>query len=110
MLFGLLALLGSLLAPGCQVATQSRFTPRSVTLGMSKQDVLAKFGTPYKMGVHQDTDQLTCETWYYKESVYLKKWYEVTTILRFQGDKLISLEPGKERPLHRDYERDTQLQ
>lgn len=92
---------------GCSVARQSRFSSQSVTVGTDKKDVVAKFGTPYKTGFHEDANQVSYEDWYYKENLFIKKWYEVTTILHFKNSKLVSMEPGEENPLYKGYERNS---
>lgn len=93
----------SILLVGCSVARQSQFNSQSVVVGMDKKDVNVKFGTPYKTGFHDDTNQVSYEDWYYKENLFIKKWYEVTTILHFKNNKLVSMEPGEEAPLYKGY-------
>jgi len=84
----------------CSVAKQSKFISQNVSLGTYKEDVKNKFGNPYKIGLYKDNDQVVREDWFYKENLFVEKWYEITTILHFQNNKLISVEPGKETPLY----------
>ncbi len=102
-----LILVLSLTLAGCSVARQSRFSSQSVSVGMNKKDVIAKFGTPYKTGFRVDTNQVSYEDLYYKENLFIEKWYEVTTILHFKNSKLVSMEPGEENPFYKGYGRNS---
>ena len=93
-------LLFSVMLFGCSVARQSQFVSQSVTLGTDKKDIKAQFGAPYKIGFRKDVNLTAYEDWYYKENLFIEKWYEVTTILHFQNDKLVSVEPAEEAPLY----------
>jgi|ERR1700754_3127550 len=85
----------------CSVPKHSRFTS-NVQAGLDTTEVLKRFGTPYKAEFHQDDVRVRFDDWYYKENLYLKNWYEVTTILHFKSGKLQSVEQGKEKPLFRN--------
>jgi hypothetical protein len=89
-----------LMLAGCSVARQSKFVSQNIPIGIDKEEIKTRFGAPYKIGFYKDNDQTTHEDWFYKENLFIEKWYEVTTILHFQNNKLISVEPGKEIPVY----------
>lgn len=87
---------------GCSVQRQSKFTANNVKQGMTKEAVISLYGKPYKVSSSVDNNQITHEDLYYKEQLYLGRWYEVNSILHFENSLFKSLEQGKERPLYKD--------
>lgn len=81
---------------------QSRFNDSSVWYGMNKKQFIAQFGEPFKKSFSKDEHNILHETLYYKEQLYLNRWYTVNTIFHFKDDVLISQEQGKEELLYED--------
>lgn len=82
---------------GCASTKTSKFNSMSVPMGMDKNQVIAKFGSPYKSGYFKDTNQVLHEDWYYKESMYVHGWIDVVHILHLENGKVVSLEPLPEQ-------------
>ncbi len=78
-------------------ARVSKFSSVSVPMGTDKSEVMTKFGSPYKSGYFKDDKEILHEDWYYKESLYLDGWLEVTHILHFENGKVVSIEPLPEK-------------
>ncbi|PWK75990.1 hypothetical protein LX99_03724 [Mucilaginibacter oryzae] len=91
-----------ILFAGCKVQRQTRFTSDKLIPGMNKNEVLEIYGKPYKESSDKDGNGNRQEAWYYKEQLYVGKWYEVNHVLHFENDKFKSLEQGKESPLFKD--------
>jgi hypothetical protein len=87
---------------GCAVQRQSRFTTNQIQPGMTKEAVIARFGKPYKESSSMDRRKIFHEKLYYKEQVYLGRWYEVNSILHFENSVFKSLEQGDEQVLYND--------
>jgi hypothetical protein len=87
---------------GCSVQRQTKFTSDAIKPGMTKQAVVSKYGKPYKVSSSIDKNQISHEDLYYKEQLYLGRWYEVNSILHFENSLFVSLEQGKERLLYKD--------
>ncbi len=100
--FFLLAL--TIISMGCAVQRQTKFTSDHIKPGMTKEAVLALYGKPYKESSATDSNQILNEDFYYKEQLYLGRWYEVNSILHFENSVFKSLEQGKERLLYKDHQ------
>ena len=87
---------------GCVIQRQSKFTSDEVKLGMTKEAVVALHGKPYKESSSTDKNNTLHENLYYKEHLWLKRWYEVNSILHFENSVFKSLEQGKEQLLDKD--------
>ncbi|WP_246008750.1 DUF2845 domain-containing protein [Chryseobacterium lactis] len=76
--------------------TSSKFTSESVSIGMTKDQVISKFGKPYKSAFteNKETKEME-ESLFYKENFNLGN-SSITNILHFKGGKLVALEQGKE--------------
>ncbi|OPC04052.1 hypothetical protein BAS09_07080 [Elizabethkingia ursingii] len=78
-------------------STRSKFSSESLSIGMTKEQVLTKFGKPYKSSFEQDKETGAIEeTLFYKEFLYVAGSGEITNILTFKSGKLISLKQGQE--------------
>ncbi|MDX8568086.1 DUF2845 domain-containing protein [Elizabethkingia sp. HX XZB] len=78
-------------------ATTSKFSSESVNVGMTKEEVIAKFGKPYKSSFEQDKETGAIEeTLFYREFLYISGNSNITNILTFKAGKLISLKQGQE--------------
>ncbi len=79
------------------VQRSSKFAADQILLGMKKDSVIAKFGNPYKMDMYYKPDSTLCEILYYGETIYKPGWVDITNILYFENNTLISLKQGDER-------------
>jgi len=78
-------------------STRSKFSSESLNIGMTKEQVLAKFGKPYKSSFVQDKETGAIEeTLFYREFLYITGNSNITNILTFKAGKLISLKQGQE--------------
>ncbi|WP_454059173.1 hypothetical protein [Elizabethkingia ursingii] len=78
-------------------ATTSKFSSESLNIGMTKEEVIAKFGKPYKSAFSQDKENGGIEeTLFYREFLYISGNSNITNILTFKAGKLISLKQGLE--------------
>ncbi|ROI02227.1 DUF2845 domain-containing protein [Chryseobacterium sp. G0240] len=77
-------------------STRSKFTSESISIGMTKEQVISKFGKPYKSAFTENkaTGQLE-ESLFYRESFSMGN-RSITNVLHFKEGKLVSLEQGKE--------------
>lgn len=77
--------------------TRSKFTSNSISIGMTKEQVVSKFGQPYKSGFteNKETGEIK-ETLYYRENLWIAGNNSITNILVFKDGKLVSLEQGQE--------------
>lgn len=92
-----------LFAIGCTVQRSSKFTSEKVKPGMTKKEVIALYGKPYKQSTSIDSNHVLHEDYYYKEQLFLRsKWYEVNNILHFQNEVLTSLQQGEEKLLYQN--------
>lgn len=87
---------------GCAVLHTSRFTSDRIKTGMTKAEVIALYGQPYKQSTFTDSNHVLHEDYYYKEQVFVKRWYEVNNILHFENAILRSLEQGEEKLLYKN--------
>lgn len=87
---------------GCAVQRQTKFTSDAIKPGMTKEAVVSRYGKPYKVSSSIDKNHISHEDLYYKEQLYLGRWYEVNSILHFENSLFVSLEQGKERLLYKD--------
>lgn len=77
-------------------SSRSKFTSESLSVGMTKEQVISKFGKPYKSSFTENKETgETKESLYYKENLYMRN-SSITNILTFKSGKLISLEQGQE--------------
>jgi hypothetical protein len=89
----------TIISVGCTVQRQSKFTSDVIKPGMSKEAVIALYGKPYKESSSSDNNKALQESFYYKEILFLGRWYEVNNILHFEDSVLKSLEQGEEQLL-----------
>ena len=92
----------TLISIGCAVQRQSKFTSKPIKVGMTKEAVITLYGRPYKESSSIDNSQNLLETLYYKEHIFLRRWYEVNSILYLENSVLKSLEQGKEQLLDKN--------
>lgn len=83
----------------CNVQRASKLTSDKLRPGMSKSEVIAACGKPYKEGFDYLENKTLLERLYYKEVIFANKWVEITTILHFEDAKLVSVEQGREKPV-----------
>jgi len=83
---------------GC--ATTSKFTLDTIRPGMSKEQITALAGKPYKQTFHYGADSTLFETCYYKEVIWKSGWFEFNNLLHFKNGKLESLEQGREKHMY----------
>lgn len=75
--------------------TVSKFTSESINIGMSKEQIISRFGQPYKYEVTKDKETGALEeSLFYRES-YELGYYSIINILNFKDGKLVSLKQGK---------------
>lgn len=90
-----------------KIENQGSFIPQDVTKsmfvvsdkvkpGMSKAELISIFGKPYKTSFFYDKDKILHEDLFYKEELYIKKWYMINTIFHFENSTLVSQEQGNE--------------
>ncbi|MCL1664604.1 DUF2845 domain-containing protein [Elizabethkingia ursingii] len=78
-------------------ATTSKFSSESINIGMTKEEVIAKFGKPYKSSFVQDKETgVIEENLFYRERLYISGTGDITNILIFKSGKLVSLQQGEE--------------
>lgn len=76
--------------------TVSKFTSESINIGMSKEQIISRFGQPYKYEVTKDKETGALEeSLFYRES-YELGYYSIINILNFKDGKLVSLKQGEE--------------
>lgn len=77
-------------------SSRSKFTSESLSIGMTKEQVISKFGKPYKSAFtkNEKTGEIQ-ESLFYKENFNLGN-RSITNILIFKDGKFISLEQGLE--------------
>lgn len=71
-------------------------TSKNVKPGITKAELTASHGQPYKQSFFYDDKKVLNEILYYKESLFLNGWYTVNTIFHFENSILISQEQGRE--------------
>lgn len=91
-----------IISAGCVVQRQSKFTSDLIKSGITKEAVVSLYGMPYKESSSIDNNQTLHESLYYKEHLYLGRWYEVNSILHFEDSVFKSLEQGEEQLLDKD--------
>ncbi|WP_055096008.1 hypothetical protein [Gabonia massiliensis] len=88
---------------GCYTNKQaSKFVTSAISLGISKQDFLAKYGLPFSQEMNYNDNGQKEEKLLYKEELYKGSWYIVTTSFTFQNSKLIKQEIVKEERKFKD--------
>ncbi|NSL85735.1 hypothetical protein [Chitinophaga solisilvae] len=80
----------------------SKFTAESLKPGITKEEVVRKFGKPYKESFFYDEQKVLHEKLYYKETHFNSRWYEINNILNFVNARFVSLEQGEEKMLYQD--------
>lgn len=96
--------IGCLLA-GCAIQRTSKFTLDTIKPGMSKEEITAVAGKPYKQTFHFGADSSLYEIYYYKETIWKNNWFEVNNMLHFKNGKLESLEQGREKHLYTEHKK-----
>ncbi|MGC4232776.1 MAG: hypothetical protein QM594_07335 [Niabella sp.] len=96
--------IGCILA-GCAIQRTSKFTLDTINSCISKEEVIAVAGKPYKQTFHYGADSSLYETYYYKEPIWKSNWFEVNNMLRFKNGKLESLEQGREKHLYTEHKK-----
>lgn len=69
---------------------------------MTKEAAIALYGKPYKESSSIDNSQVLHESLYYKEQIFIGRWYEINSILHFENSSFKSLEQGKEQLLDKN--------
>ena len=81
---------------GCAATKHiSAFSKNQVEMGVTQQAFINKYGKPYNQEI-SCTDHITTIKLLYKEGLYVKDWYIITTAFYFENDKLIKQEVVKE--------------
>lgn len=85
-----------LLLCGCGTTKHiSAFSKNQVEMGITQQEFINKYGKPYNQEVSY-SDNITTKKLLYKEGLYVKDWYIITTAFYFENDKLVKQEVVKE--------------
>jgi len=87
---------------GCgSMQSISHFSSETVWEGMTGDEIIKKFGKPYKEDFERDSNNLLKEKWYYKEILFknLAAAYELNSILHLHDKKLVKYEMGEEQRL-----------
>lgn len=71
----------SYILTGCAIQRTSKFTLDTIKPGMSKDEITAVAGKPYKQTFHFGSDSSLYETYYYKETIWKSNWFEVNNML-----------------------------
>lgn len=80
----------------CAGYRTTKFSDNTIALGMSKEFVLKKFGSPFKTDIYRESENLF-ELIYYKEAVDVTSYtYILTSILTFKNSILINIEQTEE--------------
>ena len=95
-IIGICALIGIIFS-SCgsifDVATTSRFSDGSVSLGISKDDFIAKYGKPFQFNFFHDEDGTLNEELIYKEKIFYEyDWHMINTLFIFEDGELVSQE------------------
>lgn len=81
----------------------SNFSLESCQPGLTRTDIVTKFGKPFKQSFFYDASQALIEILQYKESIYnTNRWHELNTTLQFKNERLISFEQAEEKPVYYD--------
>ena len=81
---------------GCAATKHiSAFSKNPVEMGMTQQEFINKYGKPYNQEI-SCRDNITTIKLLYKEGLYVKGWYIITTSFSFENDKLVKQEVVKE--------------
>ncbi|MEG1948860.1 MAG: hypothetical protein RR137_00635 [Odoribacter sp.] len=73
----------------------SKFSNSKIELGVTQQEFVSRYGKPYNQEVSY-SDNITTKKLLYKEGLYVKDWYIITTAFYFENDKLVKQEVVKE--------------
>lgn len=81
----------------CSVQRVSKVVRKNIQLGMTKKEVVALLGSPYKNAVSKNEAGKLKETLYYKEEIWTGARHRlIENRLLFQDEKLVAIEQGKE--------------
>lgn len=81
---------------GCAATKHiSTFSKNQVEMGITQQAFINKYGKPYNREISY-RDNITTVKLFYKEGLYVKDWYLITTAFYFENDKLVKQEVVKE--------------
>lgn len=87
---------------GCAATKHiSAFSKNPVEMGMTQQKFINKYGKPYNQEI-SCSDNITTIKLLYKEGLYVKGWYIITTSFSFENDKLVKQEILKEERRFQD--------
>lgn len=88
--------------------TSAFLIDKNVKPGITKAELIAAHGDPYKQSFFYDDKKVLNEILYYKESLAVnQRWYNVNTIFHFENSILISQEQGKEEWQYSDHHEST---
>lgn len=73
----------------------SAFSKNQIEMGITQQAFINKYGKPYNQEI-SCSDNTTTIKLLYKEELYVKDWYIITTAFYFENDKLVKQEVVKE--------------
>ena len=92
----------SLLLMGCaSLKSKSIFTSDNIKLGITKTEIIDKYGKPYKESFSYDDNKVLQEELCYKEELYIKGWYVINTVFHFENSRLVS-QKQEERAFGKD--------
>ena len=78
-------------------AAKSKFSSESVRLGMTKEEIISKFGKPYKTSFMKGKNAGEFEeSLFYRETLSISGNNSITNILTFTNGRLVSLKQGTE--------------
>ena len=86
----------SSIKPIQQNKVQSIFVNDQINPGMNKSELVHLFGKPYKESFSFDDKKILHETLYYKEELYIGRWFFIDTAFHFENSILVSKEQEKE--------------
>lgn len=82
----------------CAGYRTTRFTPDSLKIGISQQNVIDEFGQPFKTDSYKKGSNVY-EVFYYKEAVDVSSYtYILTTVLTFRNRLLIDIKQTEDEP------------
>jgi len=81
----------------CSVQRVSKVVRKNIQLGMTKKEVVALLGSPYKNAVSKNEEGKLKEVLFYKEEIWTGGRHRlIENKLLFQDEKLVAIEQGKE--------------
>lgn len=63
---------------------------------MTKEEVIAILGKPYKVSFKENDQGVFCEEMYYKEQLWNAGYYWITSVLQMENNKLVLLKQNEE--------------